>query len=129
MASISTIQGTAGSRLAAGQVAETTRPAAADAAPSPQKVPGAAPGNDKQQAPDLDPEAVRKMVDDLQDAIDRASADPHRVEFQQDSRTKGFVIEIRNLDGSLVRQFPPEKVLNLQEKMDELSGMVIDEMT
>jgi uncharacterized FlaG/YvyC family protein len=69
------------------------------------------------------------MTAQLQDALDRATKDPYDVGFRPKPDSHEFVIEIKDQDGNLVKQFPPEKVLNLQEKMDELSGMVIDEMT
>jgi len=72
---------------------------------------------------------VKELVHDLQETLKRATREPHEVGFRQDSRTNTFVIEIKDKEGNLVKQFPPEKVLNLQQKLDELSGMVIDEMT
>ena len=75
------------------------------------------------------PKEMQKLVDDLQETIAKASRDEYNVGFREDERTKSFVIEIRDKDGEVVRQFPPEKVLNSQGKLDEMSGMVIDEMT
>ncbi len=77
----------------------------------------------------MDPEHIREMAAKLQASIDRVSKDPHQVSFHKDDHTDKFVIEIKNADGSVVKQFPPEKVLNLMRKLDDLSGMVIDEMT
>jgi len=71
---------------------------------------------------------MQEMVNNLQETLDKTTREQHKVGFRQDSRTNSYVIEIKDRDGKLVRQFPPEKVLNLQRKMDELSGMVIDEM-
>ena len=72
---------------------------------------------------------LHNMVAEIQESLDNTSHKPLRVGFRMDERTEGFVIEIRNENGELVRQFPPEKVLNLRSKLDELSGMVVDEMT
>lgn len=71
---------------------------------------------------------VRNLVASFQETIDKAAADPHTIGFRQDFQSNSFVIEIKDKDGNLVKQFPPEKVLNQQRKLDELSGMVIDEM-
>lgn len=71
---------------------------------------------------------LRELVKSLQETIDRATKDQYEVGFRQDSNTGDQVIVITDKEGKLVKQFPPEKVLNLQRKMDELSGMVIDEM-
>jgi uncharacterized FlaG/YvyC family protein len=71
---------------------------------------------------------LRELVRGLQESIDRATKDQYEVGFRQDSSTGTSIIEIKDKEGHLIKQFPPEKVLNLQRKMDELSGMVIDEM-
>ena len=81
------------------------------------------------EAPALDPQAAREYVEQVQEVLDRVAPEPHKVTFRRDDTTNGFVIEVRNPDGSIVRQYPPEKLLNLRRKLDELSGMVIDEMT
>ncbi len=75
------------------------------------------------------PEEMQELVNDLQETIAKASKDQYNVGFREDERTASYVIEIKDKDGKVVRQFPPEKVLNSQEKLDEMSGMVIDEMT
>ncbi len=72
---------------------------------------------------------VKELAEDLQGTLDEAAQDQYHVGFRMDSRTDSYVIEISDKEGELVKQFPPEKVLNLQGKMDELSGMVVDEMT
>lgn len=72
---------------------------------------------------------LRNLVTEIQENLNNTSHKPLKVGFRMDERTEGFVIEIRNESGDLVRQFPPEKLLNLRSKLDELSGMVIDEMT
>jgi uncharacterized FlaG/YvyC family protein len=74
-------------------------------------------------------EDLSAMVSRMQEALDRAAREQYEVGFRKDSQANSYVIEIKNREGELVKQFPPEKVLNLQRKMDELSGMVIDEMT
>lgn len=79
--------------------------------------------------PELDPQQAREYAQHVQEVLQRAVPAPHKITFRRDEKTKNFVIEVRNPDGSLVRQYPPEKMLNLRRKLDELSGMVIDEMT
>lgn len=80
-------------------------------------------------APVIDPAAASEFVRQVQEALDRVAPAPHEIAFRRDESTNGFVIEVRNPDGSVVRQYPPEKLLNLRRKLDEMSGMVIDEMT
>ena len=113
MATISKINGANDSMLTA-QVADTT-------SHQPQDI------ENKQIA--MDQDSIQEIADRLQESIDRVSKDPHQVAFHKDSQTDRYIIEIKNADGSVVKQFPPEKVLNLMRKLDDLSGMVIDEMT
>lgn len=79
--------------------------------------------------PAMDPNAAREFARQVQQELERVAPPPHEIAFRRDEATNGFVIEVRNPDGSLVRQYPPEKLLNLRRRLDELSGMVIDEMT
>ncbi|MBK7189320.1 MAG: flagellar protein FlaG [bacterium] len=79
--------------------------------------------------PAFDPEAAREYVHQVQEALQKLVPEPHSITFRQDEAGNGFVVEVRNPDGSVVRQYPPEKLLNLRRNLDELSGMVIDEMT
>jgi len=97
-----------------------SRVTAAGAGPAAMSVP---------DAPALDPQTAREYIAEVQEALERLVAPPHKVTFRRDETSNGFVIEVRDPDGSLVRQYPPEKLLNLRRQLDELSGMVIDEMT
>ncbi|MCK9997069.1 MAG: hypothetical protein KAH56_12420 [Candidatus Krumholzibacteria bacterium] len=82
-----------------------------------------APSDGKQY---LDPEQMREFVTKVSEAIRKASVEPHLVGFKPDPDSRGYLIEIRKPDGTLVTSFAPEKVLNLHGNMDDLSGMVID---
>ncbi len=77
----------------------------------------------------LDPEVAEEFARQVQDTLSKVAPKPHEVAFRRDEATNGFVLEIRNADGTVVRQYPPEKLLNLRRQLDDLSGMVIDEMT
>jgi uncharacterized FlaG/YvyC family protein len=79
--------------------------------------------------PELDPQQAREYAQHVEEVLQRAVPEPHKITFRRDETTKSFVVEVRNPDGSLVRQYPSEEMLNLRRKLDELSGMVIDEMT
>ncbi|MFN2369863.1 MAG: flagellar protein FlaG [Candidatus Krumholzibacteriia bacterium] len=39
------------------------------------------------------------------------------------------MILIKDAQGEVIKQFPPEKILNLNQKMDDLVGIIIDEAT
>ena len=77
----------------------------------------------------LDPEKMREFVAKVSEAIRKASVEPHLVGFRPDPDNKGYLIEIRKADGTLVTCFHPEKVLNLHGNLDDPSGMVIDRKT
>lgn len=74
----------------------------------------------------LNADDLRGLVADMNQALAAAGKPPLQVDFRPDERNNGFVIEIRTESGDLVRQFPPELILNLRRKLDELSGMVVD---
>jgi uncharacterized FlaG/YvyC family protein len=140
MATISRIESVLSSRLI-GQVAETTRPLPDNppqrrvreiqAPRSPRGVNDTSVSQNTvpQQIASKIPEQVREAIEYLKKTMAKYSVDPHEVGFRRDPSTDDVVIEIRNPEGELLKQFPPEKVLNLHRKLDELSGMVIDRMT
>ena len=140
MATISKVQGMQDPRLT-GQVADTTRPQPETAAsPTRQMTPATKSTRKVAQSLEvvesqqsvaevMDSDRVQELADKLQQSLDQALQDPHEVGFRHDPHTNSYVIEIKNPEGQIIKQFPPEKVLNLQQKLDELSGVVIDEMT
>ncbi len=73
-------------------------------------------------------EETVEVAEKLQNRINEVASAPHKVSIQQDESTEQFVIQIQDPNGEVVKQFPSEKVLNLHQKLDDLSGMVIDEM-
>ncbi|MBU8870696.1 MAG: flagellar protein FlaG [Gemmatimonadales bacterium] len=129
MATISKIAGS--QPQLTGQVGETTRPQPektrpsreTDIKPSQNKV------LEEFKDDSLDQHKIQDLMDRLQRTMNEHSAEPHEVGFRQDPVSKNVIIEIRNPEGELLKQFPPEKVLNLHQKLDELSGIVIDRMT
>lgn len=68
------------------------------------------------------------VAEKLQARIDEIASVAHSVSIRTDQTTKQFVIEIQDPEGKTLKQFPSEKVLNLHQRLDDLSGMVIDEM-
>lgn len=139
MATISTIPGVQDSSLL-GQVSEKARPAKEHGARAPVAVP---PDSPRPEHPEentkLTNSNVKKRVSatleeaqqvaaELQKRMDEMADDPHQVSIRTDENTQNSVIQIKDPDGEVVKQYPPEKVLNLYEKLDDLSGMVIDEV-
>ena len=74
----------------------------------------------------LDPDQMREFVAKVAEAIKKASVEPHTVGFTPDPDSKGYLVEIKRVDGTLITRFSPENVLNLNGYLDDLSGMVID---
>jgi len=72
---------------------------------------------------------VEEFAEQLQDALaDARPADWH-VGIREDANSGDIVIEIKDAAGEVVKQFPPEIVLNLHRKLDDLAGVVVDETT
>jgi len=139
MASISTLTGVQDSPLV-GQVTERTRPEQdlpVPASPTPrsgqpqpvgQPDPREGTDNDPNQRVSATLEETQEVASKLQEKIDEAAWDHHLVSIVTDEETQTSVIQIKDPEGEVIKQYPPEKVLNLHEKLDDLSGMVIDEM-
>lgn len=134
MATISKINGATDPQLMA-KVANTTRPqgdVVLRRAPIDEKVIKEileSPQNSDKTIKTMNLKRIEGISAQLQASIDRVSNNQHQVGFHKDPRTNNFIIEIKNVDGSVIKQFPPEKVLNLMQRLDDLSGMVIDTMT
>jgi len=73
-------------------------------------------------------EETKAVADKIQSRINELVEVPHQVSIHNDEETHQFVILIKDSDGKVVKQFPSEKVLNLHARLDDLSGMIIDEM-
>ncbi len=80
-------------------------------------------------APPLDTETLKEAAQDLQDALAKSRPEEWHVAIHEDETTGTIVIEIKDADGEVIKQFPPENLLNLQRKMADLAGVVIDETT
>lgn len=53
----------------------------------------------------------------------------HTVAFREDEDTGAPIVEIRDRNGEVLNQFPPEIILNLRKVLADLSGVVINRMT
>jgi flagellar protein FlaG len=72
----------------------------------------------------------QRLHEGLKQQAERVSAEisggRHRIEVAMDGGTGRFVMKVVDSDsGLVVRQFPPESVLRVRERMDELSGMLL----
>jgi len=54
------------------------------------------------------------------------SGGAQRVEVERDDRSGRFVMTVIDSEtGQVLRQFPPESVMKVNERLDELSGMLL----
>jgi flagellar protein FlaG len=70
---------------------------------------------------------VEKALQEQAAAVNKQiSGESQRVEVARDDRSGRFVMRVVDSDsGQLLRQFPPESVLKVNERLDELSGMLL----
>jgi len=72
----------------------------------------------------------QRLQKSLQDQAERAneqiSGGSHKVQVAMDDRSGRFVMKVVDSEsGHVVRQFPPESLLKVSERLDELSGMLL----
>lgn len=108
---------------AATKTAAATAPPAARPEPAPEPRPRDPDAAAKQRA-DLDAALAK-----LSDALAKVRPQPYKVAIRNDQESGEIVILIKDAAGDVVKQFPPEKILNLHRKMDDLIGMIVDETT
>lgn len=120
MAEITTLQGAA-TRLPAASSSRVARGPADRPEPDPQAPP---PAESTWTSEELDAALAR-----LSESLARVRPEPYRVSFRTDEDSQRTVILIKDAQGEVIKQFPPEKILNLHQKMDDLVGIIIDEAT
>ena len=69
----------------------------------------------------VQPEEVLKQIKALtEDGL-------YSVRFEKDSNSSQMIVKIVNSDtNEVIRQIPPEELLNLTKKLDELSGSIVN---
>lgn len=66
--------------------------------------------------------SVSEMVDELTKIVDKFTT---KIAFTYDKEAKEPVIIVREKDsGKVIRQIPPEEVLALKKKMQEIAGII-----
>lgn len=69
-----------------------------------------------------------KVIADLQKAIRAIQGPQKSFEISMHEKTNTIMIKVLDKEtGELVREVPPEKILDLAAKMMEITGLVIDE--
>ena len=77
----------------------------------------------------LDPEQRAEAIEQIRAALEEVRPPEWQVSIWEDEDTGTVVVEIRDEEGETIKQFPPEKILNLQRKLADLAGVVVDETT
>jgi flagellar protein FlaG len=76
------------------------------------------------QGAEVSAEDAGKMVKDIQDRLDSMG---NRLNFSLREDPDTVVVQVTDREsGELVKQFPPEEVLALRQKLDELVGLLFD---
>ena len=83
-------------------------------------------GKQKPGAEELSPEDMEEAIAEMQSRMDSMGS---KLKFglHQHEKTEGIVIQITDkTNGDLIKQFPSEEVLQLQEKLNDLVGLLFD---
>ncbi len=88
-------------------VAPTPRPAAPAAVPAA----AVAPPRDANEIPLVPPPHVRDEVDRAADRIDELHAQGRELHFSKDEHSGRVIIEVRDLEGKVIRTIPPSHAL------------------
>ncbi len=74
-------------------------------------------------------EQMAAALAEVNEALAKVRPEPFRVSFSEEEGSGRMVITIKSAEGEVLKQYPPEKILNLLGKMDDLVGMIVDEAT
>lgn len=71
-----------------------------------------------------DPKQAQTLVDEVQSHLDNLNIQLH---FQLDDRTGEPVVQVLDpASGDVIRQIPPEELLEIRGKLEELRGILFD---
>ena len=77
--------------------------------------------------PKIDRQTAERARDELQQAINAYGKAPRDIAMRYEESQDVYVIEVREQEsGDLILQYPPEKILNVRARMDELIGAMFD---
>lgn len=72
-------------------------------------------------------QSVEDAVEQLQKAIEAIQGPQKMLEFAVHKETNAVMIKVINKEtGDLIREVPPEKILDLAAKMMEITGIIVD---
>ena len=70
----------------------------------------------------------REQLEEIRDAVNDALKDMNvGLDFEEDEETKELVVKVMNRDTEeMIRQIPPEAMLQVAKRMDEMAGLFVD---
>ncbi len=72
----------------------------------------------------LDPEKARGLVDEVQSYLENINI---QLSFKVHEETGETIVQVTNKEtGEVIRQIPPEDLLKLREKLEELRGVLFN---
>lgn len=66
---------------------------------------------------------VREVVEDVQQYLQEHNI---RLSFKVHDKTGDLVVRMLDKDGEVIRQIPPEEMLKLREKLEQLTGVLLN---
>ncbi|MNI49837.1 flagellar protein FlaG [compost metagenome] len=73
------------------------------------------------------PKSQEQIIADLQKAIDAIQGPQKSLEISVHKETHAIMIKVLNKEtGELIREVPPEKILDLAARMMEITGIIVD---
>ena len=73
---------------------------------------------------DVNPEKVKNAVDDINKKIKPSH---NNLQFSYHEKTHRISITVKNDEGKVIKEIPPEKTLDMIAKAWELAGILVDE--
>lgn len=72
-------------------------------------------------------QAQEQAVEELNKAIQAIQGPQRKLEFSVHKETHAVMIKVMNKDtGEIIREVPPEKILDVAAKMMEFAGLIVD---
>lgn len=73
------------------------------------------------------PKTEEQVIAELQKAIDAIQGPKKSLEISIHEKTHAIMIKVLNKEtGELIREVPPEKILDLAARMMEITGIIVD---
>ena len=89
----------------------------------------AAEAEQNRERKDGEKEGQKERLEDIKNAANDLLARMNiKLDFNLDKQTEEIVVKIRNKENNeVIRQIPPEEMLELAKRMEEMSGILLDQ--